>query len=80
MDWGLDLVISMGDNKAAVERFASAMDSLVLLGESMQQASSLLADEDGDAPKASTSFLSVVALGSVVRVNLSFVSLNDDYY
>ncbi|KAG0555995.1 hypothetical protein M758_11G017100 [Ceratodon purpureus] len=56
----------MGDNKAAVERFASAMDSLVLLGESMQQASSLLADEDGsDAPKASTSFLSVVALGSV---------------
>lgn len=60
----------MGDNKAAVERFASAMDSLVLLGESMQQASALLADEDGgDAPKASTSFLSVVALGSVVCIS-----------
>jgi hypothetical protein len=68
-DWGLDLVISMGDNKAAVERFASAMDSLVLLGESMQQASALLADDEaGDAPKASTSFLSVVALGNVVRI------------
>jgi dynamin GTPase len=42
------------------------MDSLVLLGESMQQASALLADEDGDTSRgSSSSFLSVVALGAV---------------
>jgi hypothetical protein len=51
------------------DRFAGAMESLMVLSESMQQASSLLADEDPaeDAPnQAAYSFLDVVALGNVV--------------
>lgn len=57
----------MADNRAATERFASAMENLILLADSMQQAAALLADDDGDdAPKSSTSFLNVVALGNVV--------------
>jgi len=57
----------MADNKAATERFAGAMENLILLADTMQQAAAVLADEDGEAPKASTSFLSAIALGSVVR-------------
>lgn len=56
----------MGNHRAATERFAGAMENLVLLADTMQQASALLADEEGDAPKSSTSFLSAVALGNVV--------------
>lgn len=56
----------MGDNRAATERFAGAMENLILLADTMQQASAVLADEEGEAPKASTSFLSAIALGSVV--------------
>ncbi len=51
------------------DRFAGAMESLMVLSESMQQASSLLADEDPaeEAPnQAAYSFLNVVALGNVV--------------
>jgi len=55
----------MGDHRAATERFAGAMENLILLADTMQQASALLADEEGDAPKSSTSFLSAVALGNV---------------
>ncbi|CAM6021470.1 unnamed protein product [Sphagnum balticum] len=50
------------------DRFAGAMESLMVLSESMQQASSLLADEDPaeEAPnQAAYSFLNVVALGNV---------------
>ena len=51
------------------ERFAGAMESLVLLADSMQQAAALLADADDEdeASGQSASFLNVVALGSVVR-------------
>lgn len=62
----------MADSRAASERFAGAMDNLILLADTMQQASAVLADEDGDAPKASTSFLSAIALGSVVRIFFAF--------
>jgi len=57
----------MGDNRAATERFAGAMENLVLLAESMQQASALLGDADeGDSPTtSSTSFLSAAVLGNV---------------
>uniref|UniRef100_A9U1V2 dynamin GTPase n=1 Tax=Physcomitrium patens TaxID=3218 RepID=A9U1V2_PHYPA len=41
------------------------MDNLITLADTMSQAGAILADEDGDAPKASTSFLSAIALGSV---------------
>jgi len=60
----------MAGERGSEERFAGAMESLVLLAESMQQASALLADaDDGDDSSAahSASFLNVVALGSVVR-------------
>lgn len=58
----------MAAGKGSEERFAGAMESLVLLADSMQQASALLADpDDGDeASEQSASFLNVVALGSVV--------------
>lgn len=56
----------MAVGKGSEERFAGAMESLVLLAESMQEATALLADaEDGDEQPAS--FLNVVTLGSVVR-------------
>lgn len=58
----------MAAAKGSEERFAGAMESLVLLAESMQQASALLADADDedDSSKAqSASFLNIVALGSV---------------
>lgn len=57
----------MAAGKGSEERFAGAMESLVLLADSMQQAAALLADaEDGDdAPGQSASFLNVIALGSV---------------
>lgn len=50
------------------ERYSGAMESLVLLADSMQQASALLADaeDDGDEATQPASFLNVVALGSVV--------------
>lgn len=60
----------MAAAKGSEERFAGAMESLVLLAESMQQASALLADaDDGDdsSEAQSASFLNIVALGSVVR-------------
>jgi hypothetical protein len=58
------------------DRFAGAMESLMVLSESMQQASSLLADEDPaeEAPNQATySFLNVVALGNVVCSPLPFI-------
>jgi hypothetical protein len=63
----------MAAGKGSEERFAGAMESLVLLADSMQQAAALLADaEDGDdAPGQSASFLNVIALGSVVRCSSS---------
>lgn len=57
------------------ERYSSAMESLVLLAESMQQASALLADAEDDGDEATNqpaSFLNVVALGSVVRAHTCF--------
>jgi hypothetical protein len=58
----------MGSNKGAADRFSGAMENLIQLSESMQQASALLADEDGEAetPKSGTSFLTVVPLGNMV--------------
>jgi dynamin GTPase len=49
------------------ERYSGAMESLVLLADSMQQASALLGDaeDDGDEVTQPASFLNVVALGSV---------------
>ncbi|CAK9223934.1 unnamed protein product [Sphagnum troendelagicum] len=57
----------MGSNKGAADRFSGAMENLIQLSESMQQASALLADEDGEAeaPKSGTSFLTVVPLGNM---------------
>lgn len=71
----------MGDNRAATERFAGAMDNLVLLADSMQQASALLADtEEGDAPKtSSSSFLSAAALGDVVSLWILFNRILCDF-
>ena len=68
------VVTTMGDNRAANERFAGAMDNLVLLADSMQQASALLADtEEGDASTtSSTSFLSAAVLRDVVSLWVLF--------
>lgn len=64
---------AMAAARGSEERFAGAMESLVLLADSMQQAAALLVDaEDGDeASGQSASFLDVVALGSVVRCLVS---------
>ncbi len=61
-------LVIMGSNKGAADRFSGAMENLIQLSESMQQASALLADEDGEteAPKSGTSFLTVVPLGNMV--------------
>lgn len=62
----------MAENKAVMERVAGAIDAMIQLSEKINDANAILADEDGDASKASASFLSVVALGNVVRVSQSF--------
>lgn len=56
----------MGDSKAATERFVGVMENLITVAEAMSQASAVLADQEGDATTASTSFLSAIALGNVV--------------
>jgi hypothetical protein len=70
----------MGDDDATVifvsERFAGAMESLILLADTMQQAAALLflEDEEGEEETSRTSssssssslFMSVVPLGNVV--------------
>lgn len=58
-----------------------AIEELAELSESMRQASAVLADEDVDDKSSSTkrvsSFLNVVAIGSVVRSTISLsVSLS----
>jgi dynamin GTPase len=67
----------MGDNDAAAvaaasERFAGAMDNLILLADTMQQAAALLSSEDEEGEEetsrtssSSSSFMSVVPLGNV---------------
>lgn len=55
----------MAENKAVMERVAGAIDAMIQLSEKINDANAILADEDGDASKASASFLSVVALGNV---------------
>jgi hypothetical protein len=86
-DFGFHSVVvtTMGDNRAATERFAGAMENLVLLAESMQQASALLGDADeGDSPTtSSTSFLSAAVLGNVVSLwflfNQVFCAFSHDH-
>lgn len=60
-------LFTMASRTSSEDRFAGAMENLILLADSMQQASTLLSDEDSEeAPRDATSFLNVVALGNVV--------------
>ncbi len=65
-----------GSKGASEDRYSGAMENLIQLSELMQQASALLAAEDEDAGgaqeataplKSRASFLTVVALGNMVR-------------
>ncbi len=69
-----------GSKGASEDRYSGAMENLIQLSELMQQASALLAAEGEDAGgaqeataplKSRTSFLTVVALGNMVRPQLS---------
>jgi len=59
--------------QTASERFAGAMENLILLADTMQQATALISgDEDGEeaaSRSSSASFMNVVPLGNVVCVN-----------
>jgi len=79
--WNWVVLIMGGGSKGASEdRYSGAMENLIQLSELMQQASALLAAEGEDAGgaqeataplKSRTSFLTVVALGNMVRPQLS---------